>query len=67
MLGRQPGCGALKSRLDGFGTSEDGLERAGASLSASILPWLRANSGALSNTASTDIGAAIRALYDCSM
>ena len=43
------------------------MERAGASLSASVLPWLRANIGALSNQASDDILAAIRALYDCSM
>lgn len=66
-LGRTNGCAALKSTTRDISSSSDGMERAGASLSASVLPWLRANIGALSNQASDDILAAIRALYDCSM
>ena len=67
MLGRQQGCGTLKSRIDGFGSSDDRIERAGAALSSSILPWLRANLGGLSNDSSADMKAAIARLYDCSM
>jgi TPR repeat protein len=65
-VGRADGCAALKSRM-GDTNAPDGMERAGAALSSSVLPWLRARVGALTNSASDDILAAIRALYDCSM